>query len=108
MSTLQHHDRLGEIEVLLEYEAEGKKIAFVSTYKRPKWNEHTESNEWIRPQRHYTKPLKKQYYALWGKSDDLDTRGITWIRTPKDCDPRNPSKYFFEFLKTVEFINFKK
>jgi hypothetical protein len=104
----KYHDRLGEIEVLLEYETGEKKVAFISAYTRPKWNDRTKSNEWIGPQRRYPKPLKKQYYALWGNSDDLDTRGITWLRTPKDCDPRNPNKYFFELLKTVEFINFKK
>lgn len=104
----QYHDRLGEIEILLQYESEGKQVAFVSAYRQPKWNHHTDQYEWKTITRQYPKPLKKQYYALWGNSDNLDLRGITWLRTPKNHDPRNPNKYFFELLKSVKFINFKK
>jgi hypothetical protein len=102
------HDRLGEIEILLEYEKEEKRVAFVSAYKSPRLNPHTEKNEWIRNPRQFGKPLKKHYYALWGNSEDLDLRGITHLRTPKNCDPRNPNKYFFELLRSVDFVTFKK
>jgi len=102
------HDRLGEIEILLEYEYKEKKIAFVCAYRYPKLDPHTEKNVWVKPTRQWGKDLKKQYYALWGNDENLDTRGITHLRTPKNCDPRNPNKYFFELLQSSEFITFRK
>jgi hypothetical protein len=103
-----NHDKLGEITILLEYECGEKKIAFVSSYRHPRWDHHNDKNTWVHPKHQWGKLPKKQYYALWGNDENLDTRGITHLRTPKNCDPRNPNKYFFELLQSSEFITFRK
>ena len=106
MNKIQHN-RLGEIEILLEAEFGIGKMTYVSSYRIPIENKKTEEIEWKIPYR-YGRKLAKHYYALWGNVEDLNTRGITHITTKSGRIPKNPGKYFFQLLESSKNVKYKR
>jgi hypothetical protein len=100
------HSNLGEIEILLEYELGEKKIAFVSSYNQPKRNWRQEKYVWGVPFQKARK-FKKQYYALWGNSEDLDLLNYSSQNSVRQSSDKS-KPVFFRIDKNHRFCKFQK
>jgi hypothetical protein len=110
------HDSLGEIIVLIEAESNGKFYSLVKSYKtkvqkKTFWGWPTDEYEWQFSHYRMSKnQLKGHHYVLWGRSEDLNTRGISHLVTLTG-KPKGPTiliKTFMEFVKTSNSVDFKK
>lgn len=125
MSYKTQHNKLGDIEVLIEAEIdhanshladcntiEGKKyFALVkSGYKFKKNRSFDYDIKWRSKNRTFG-VVVQHYYVLWGNSPDLSEMGITHLLTPKLNTFRStttPTNLFFEMIRSSKFMTFKK
>jgi len=107
------HRKLGNIKIHIEFERfqEGQPmpihvaLAECTTILR-------ESNKgWYRSWKiNARRSVTKQYYLLWGDTNDFANNGFTHMQTPsgRAMSFKSASKQFYELVKATEFVTFNK
>jgi hypothetical protein len=107
-----NHSKFGTAyTVLVQLEKDGKHYALVSSRSYLKIDLRTEERKWVNdPVTLRLTEARKRYYALWGNTPDLETMGITEIRTKAGNIPlsqRTAFQQFHRMSKVGSSLEFK-
>ena len=123
MANKTQHNKLGDIEVLIEAEIDHSSSlgATENTIKGKKYFALVKSGYKIKKDYTFDYDIKwrsksktfgvvvENYYVLWGNSPDLSEMGITHLLTPKLNTFKTttaPTNLFFEMIRSSEFMTF--
>jgi hypothetical protein len=96
---IHNHSILGKISIMMEVDKGDRKFSMVSTNRRYQMKPTKFGHGWIPSYIEKSKSDYSSVYALWGHTDNLDERGVTYL------GKSTSKKIGQKFLNLVESSN---